>query len=477
MIRIRGRTGGRRDQLDRLSDQDVRILKHEARWIRGHTCKVLLIEKPPRRPLPTVQQLRASISARLDAAPRMRQRLAYTPLHVANPVWVDDVEFDIERHVTAVPIERPLGRDDIKKVVADLMTQRLDHRHPLWQLNVVDRLDDGSMALIWRIHHSMGDGITCIRLGSAVLWSESLDPTTPPALPWLPRPVPSGMSLFVSGLANRARAHTHRGKPQARGLGPHSQDEGPQPHNGGLFQGLRSLRGSAAIVGRELGRTAELTDFAKGPGPARAIAFATAPLAESKLAGKAIDRAITLNDVVLALVAGGVREWLCHRHGPTEGIRAKVPVSLHRADEGARVANRDSYFFVDLPIAEPDPVKRLRAINRETRERKLDHDAETLYRLGAHPFVAHWAMSPHVFTFNVSNVPGPQHDIYVLGSRVREMYSVAEIAPRHALRMAVVSAAGSLFFGLCADREVVHDLHLIADGIKRSADQLLAVAG
>jgi hypothetical protein len=152
-------------------------------------------------------------------------------------------------------------------------------------------------------------------------------------------------------------------------------------------------------------------------------------------------------------------------------------VSLHRADEAGGIANRDSYFFVDLPVAEPDPAERLRAINRETRERKLSHDAETLYRLGAHPFFARWAMSPHVFTFNVSNVPGPGHDVYVLGCRIREMYSLAEIAVHHALRLAVVSAAGSLSFGLCADRDLVQGLDVLAEGIERSADELLSVAG
>lgn len=454
-IGIGGRAG-RREPLDRLSAQDVRVLKREAHWIRGHTCKVLLLEKPSHGALPTIGQLRAGIVARLDAAPRLRQRLAHIPLHAANPVWVDDAEFDIERHVTVIPSEVPIARDRIESVVGGLMMDRLDHRHPLWQLNVIERLDDGSMALIWRVHHCMADGTTCIRLGSAVLWSDSPDPTTSPASQWLPRPVPSGMSLLVRGLTDRA---------QVRRRKDHSSPS------------LRSLRASAAVVERELEPAAAVTGLFAAPGSARQVSFAAAPLADCKRAGKAIDGTITLNDVVLSLVAGGVRTWLRHRHGPTEGIRAKVPVSLHRADEEDRAANRDSYFFVDLPVAEPDPVKRLRAINTETRERKLNHDAETLYRLGAHPFVARWAMNPRVFTFNVSNVPGPAHEVYVLGSRVREMYSLAEIAPRHALRVAVVSAAGSLFFGLCGDRDVVDDLHVLAEGIEGSADELLAVAG
>lgn len=446
----------RPEPLDRLSDQDVRILKREGRSIRGHTCKVLVVEQSPQGGLPTIEQLRASIASRLDAAPRMRQRLAYAPLHVANPVWVDDAGFDLERHVTAVPTVGALSRDGLQSVLETLMAQRLDHRRPLWQLNVVERLEDGSMALIWRIHHSMADGTTCVRLGSEVLWSDSLEIAPPPELRWSPHPAPGRMSLFVSGLADRTRTRPHRGR---------------------SIPSLHSLRASAAIVGRELEPSAAVTSLATRAGAARKAAFAAAPLADCKRAGKAIDAAITLNDVVLSLVAGGVRQWLRHRHGPTDGIRAKVPVSLHRTDEASAPANRDSYFFVELPVAEPDPVTRLRAINRETDERKLNHDAETLYRLGAHPFVAHWAMSPHVFTFNVSNVRGPAGDVYVLGCRVRELYSLAEIAPRHALRVAVISAAGSLFFGLCADREVVDDVHVLAEGIERSADELLAVAG
>jgi hypothetical protein len=116
------------------------------------------------------------------------------------------------------------------------------------------------------------------------------------------------------------------------------------------------------------------------------------------------------------------------------------------------------------------------AINRETRERKLDHDAETLYHLGAHPLLAHWSMSPHVFTFNVSNVPGPKDDVSLLGSRVTAQYSLAEVAQHHALRVAVMSAAGSLFFGLCADRDAVPDLDVLAEGIHAAADELLQAA-
>ena len=154
-----------------------------------------------------------------------------------------------------------------------------------------------------------------------------------------------------------------------------------------------------------------------------------------------------------------------------------MPVSLHHHDaEGDAPGNRDSYFFVDLPVAEPDPVRRLLAINRETADRKRHHDAETMYHLGLHRSVARWALSPHVFTFNVSNVPGPREPVFVRGARVRALYSLAEVAQHHALRVSVISASGTMFFALCADRDAVEDLDTIARGLDSSVEELLARA-
>lgn len=442
--------------LDRLGTEDAQILKLEGGAVRGHTCKVLVLERFGGRPFPTVEALREHVNARLDAAPRLRQRLVGTPLRVANPVWLDDPGFDIARHVTRVETGGPVSRGGLEQIVARLMTDRLDRSHPLWHLNVVEPLEDDLMALIWRIHHCLADGATCVRLGSAVLWSEDPDQVSSPSSNWRPDAGPGPVGLFAVGLldrAHRARRHQRRSR-----------------------QRLPSFLTSQTVIKRELARSAALTPLAHGVGSARNVAFALAPLGGCKRAGKAIDETVTLNDVVLAIVAGGMRAWLEQGLGPVDGIRAKVPVSLHRGVEDDSFGNRDSYFFVDLPVAQADPAKRVLAINRETRERKLGHDAETLYRLGLHPFITQWAMSPRVFTFNVSNVRGPTNDVYVCGARIRELYSLAEIAQRHALRVAVISAAGTLFFGLCADRDAIKDLHVLADGLRRSTDELLRLA-
>jgi diacylglycerol O-acyltransferase len=236
---------------------------------------------------------------------------------------------------------------------------------------------------------------------------------------------------------------------------------------GAAFRNLPALPG---VLRRELRRDATLTTLAAPAGVRREVAFASLPFAELRAAGKAIDERVTVNDVVLATLAGALREWLPGPLPAGDRIRVKVPVSLHGA--GDDQANHDSYFFTELPVHEPDPVARVLAVSRDTRERKLHHDAEALYHLGLHPAFAHAAMSPHVFTFNVSNVPGPRGPVTMLGATITQLYSLAEIADQHALRVAVISLSGRLFFGLNGDADSVGDLPALAAGIERAAAEL-----
>jgi diacylglycerol O-acyltransferase len=450
--------------LDRLSAEDVRILDLEAGNIRGHVCKVVVLRSGEGRALPTLAELRAHVGARLDAAPRLRRRLVRSAATAGSSLWIDDEAFDVARHVRAVEEPGPVGPERLRELVAGLMAQRLDRDHPLWRIDVVEAMTDGSMALVWRIHHCLADGTTMMRLAGELLWSSTPDAAPVAASAWRPAPAVGGITLFAqctaAGLgpaARRARAlgAEARGLVRTRGLGRESRT---------------ALRGVLA-------RTASPTPLDHGAGPARRIAFASAPFAACHSAAKAIDPAVTVNDVVLAAVAGGMRTWLEHRGLPEQGIRAKVPVSLHASGGHDDAANRDSYFFVDLPVGEAGFAERVLAVNRETLERKRRHDAEALYAATLRHSVAHRAMSPRVFTLNVSNVPGPREDVYVLGARVGELYSVAEIAQHHALRVAVISAAGMLFFGLCADRDAVNDVEVVADGIGDSLRDLVAPAG
>ena len=456
-----------RRRVDRLTDQDAQILKLESGNVRGHTCKLVILEPPEGEPAPSVAELREQIAARLDRAPRFRRRLSPTPLGIANPIWIDDEAFDIAKHVRAVPSSGAVDRERLSEIVAGLMSERLDRGRPLWRLDVVEQLEDGSTALIWRIHHCMADGVTCVKCASALLWDDEPQAAAPEPAAWQPERGYKWPRLLALGVGDRVQRAGRRAAKAARtALTPQRWRE----RAGALNRERSTLR-------RELARKAAVSPLDRRIGPRRRVAFASVPLAELKRVGKAHGEAITINDVVLTVVAGGVRAWLDRHHEPEGGIRVQVPVSLHHHDaEGDRFGNRDSYFFVDLPVAEPDPVRRLLAINRETADRKQHHDAETLYHLGLHRSVARWALSPHVFTFNVSNVPGPREAVFVRGARVRAVYSLAEVAQHHALRVSVISASGTMFFAMCADRDAVEDLDTIARGLDSSVEELRARA-
>ena len=231
---------------------------------------------------------------------------------------------------------------------------------------------------------------------------------------------------------------------------------------------------------RELGRHAIPSPLDRRVGPRREVAFVDAPLEELRRIGHAAPERATVNDVALSLVSAGLRAWLDELGAPAEGLRAKVPVSLHQPGEPA-TANRDSFMVVDLPLEQDDPIERLVAVTRETRERKRRHDAETLHAFfgdlshlsgSLERHAQHWAMSPRVFTLNISNVPGPSGPQSVLGAPLLELHSLAEVAHRHALRVAIVSAAGRISFGLCADPDAIDGLALVADGIERELEAL-----
>jgi diacylglycerol O-acyltransferase / wax synthase len=411
-----------------LTDEDRAILELEDAAVAGHTCKVVLLGAPA----PDVAALRESVAARMDAAPALRWRLS-GPADA--PAWVEDEDFDIEAHVVAAqPARDPV---ELRQRVAQLFEERLDRARPLWRMDVV-ALEEGAAggsgaAVVWRIHHALADGTTAMRFADAVLW----DPAEAQAPPHAPHP--------HAGAAHSARH--------------------------GRF---------AAFLRHEVALGSNRSPFDGDICAERVVAFAAAPLGGLHDAAKQLAGA-TVNDAVLATVAGSLREWIRHHHGHLCGVRVKVPVSLHHAgdDEG----NRDSYFTLELPLGEPDPVARLDAIRTATSARKSDHDAETLDRLmhelaGASPrleaLCRQLERNPRTFALNVSNVPGPRAPVRVLGAPVEAAYSLAEIGRRHALRIAVVSVCDQLQFGLCADPTIVHDVELLARGVEAEAQSLLA---
>jgi WS/DGAT/MGAT family acyltransferase len=401
----------------------------------------------------------------LHRVPRCQQRLAPTPLGLAPPLWVDDIGFDVTRHVERLTPRHELDDWALRAAVARLMEGRLDRRHPLWSLHLAS-LTGGRTALLWREHHCMADGMSGLRLLDALLWDSDPDPGAADPTPHVPTPSYTERELLRWGVAARLRTSTRGGvRPDWR-------------------QAPRQVSRLMAVIRRELLPGSDLSPLAVRIGARRTVGWLSGPVAELHDAGKAVGPHITVNDVVLAVVAGGIRSWLSARQAGTEHLRAKVPVSLHRPDERPdQLSNRDSFMFVSLPVEEPDVGSRLIAISRETGERKEGRDAnevdaliQGLQHLPLGDRAVDLTMSPHVFALNVSNVPGPPGPLYVMGGRVASVDGLAEVAQGHALRVAARSSLGLLSFGLCADSSAVPDLDLIIQGMRRSIDDLLVLA-
>ena len=432
-----------------LSREDLSILELESETVAGHTCKVIVLDSP----LDT-GALRASIARRLDRAPQLSTRLG----EIDGALWwVPDPQVDVTAHVVEAPTAGAVDEAGFRATVATIFAQHLDRSRPLWRIDVIPRLADGGSALIWRIHHALADGMTAMRMAGAVLWDE--EPAARPRTPG------SRSRTRVPRAAQPARHHRLAALLAAA-------REAPQPWLRSPFDGH--------VDGR------------------RAVAFTAARLDELHRVAAASDGA-TVNDAVLTVVAGGLRRWIEAHHGRLGAIRVKVPVSLHSlppsrppagagpasgspapGDDGAQPGNRDSFFCLDLPLGSADPLERLATIRRATLIRKQEHDAQhldaVLKGLARTPrlsrFAEHVLAHPRSFALNVSNVPGPRRAVQVLGIPVRALYSLAEIGQHHALRVAVVSLAGTLNVGLVADPTLLTDVDLLAADMQAEAAAL-----
>jgi diacylglycerol O-acyltransferase / wax synthase len=406
-----------------LGPEDRAILALESPTVVGHTCKVLRLG----RDAPSVERLRERVAQRIALAPALTRRLTPT---AESPGWESDLEFDPRRHILPAPVDEALDRAGLLALVARLFEQRLRRDRPLWRMDVA-RLADGDSAIVWRIHHALADGATSVRYASALLWDDA------PELRASPHEI----------------AQTH------------ASDE------------ARRVGHLAGFLAREFARGH--SPFDGTIGTRREIGFSAVSLGELRTASKAIAEA-TVNDAVLSVLAGALRRWLHDHHGHLGTVRVRVPVSLHH--EGEQAANRDSYFSLALPLNEPDALARLRAVHRETTARKAARDAEHMDALmhelsGVSPrlqrFCTRVQQSPREFALCVSNVSGPRSPVRVLGTPVRAIHSIAEIGERHALRISVISLAGSLYFGFCADPDLIDGVQEMADSVPAEARELI----
>lgn len=418
-----------------LSEDDERILGLESDSITGHTLKLMILE-PGGEPV-NLEQLRKGVADRLAYLPRATEQVVQG---TDGPRWLRDDAFDVDAHVRRRASTVPVTPDGLWRTVGDLMSEHLDRQRPLWRFDVIGPLTDGREAIAARIHHAMADGIAGVRFLDAVLFDPREDP-----------PAQSGA----------AGVHTT--------VAPSF---------------LTEVRRLPEALLRELARPSGRSPLDRPVGVARELAFTTLPMAELRRIGASRPNHATLNDVLLATVAGGLRGWLS-TGGGLRRLRAQVPVSLHHRDEGtADLGNRDSFINVDLPLAESDPVVRLDLIRAQTAKRKQLDDAEELFdlfhALGRIPRVGatlqRLAGSAREFGVAISNVPGPAESVNVAGRRVLQLFSSSEPAAHHALRISAISCSGDIGIGLCTDPRALPDVAGLADCIEGSYAELRAAA-
>ena len=431
---------------ERLSVDDAQILRLESPVIKGHTGKVLILAPDSAGNPLSVPQLRDRVSERMVPFPRLSQRVMEPRLRLGRPAWVEADDVDLDWHVAEPGHADPLSDEELRAAIGELLSERLDHTRPLWRLDVLP-LTGGRAAIVGRIHHAMADGVSSIKLAAGLLWDLVVETPNPPA---------------VAPSAESAKA----AQPAAR------------PAAGAAEE--RILVRLPSALWREL-RPGRDTTLDQHIGPAREVAWSTFPLQRLKRIGHSAPEGATVNDVVLAVVAGALRRWLPQAGGVAQDLRVQCPVCLHaREEEKGELGNRDSFMNVDLPIAEPDPQERLRLINAETRQRKFDHDADALYAFfhalsrfrPLYKGVTRLTAGPREFALSVSNVPGPRERAVILGHAVEQFCSFAEPADRHALRISVVSLEGELAFGLCSDPEAISKLDGLRGALGDSISEL-----
>jgi WS/DGAT/MGAT family acyltransferase len=432
---------------------------------------------------PSPEQLCGHLADRLGQLPRYSQRLSEP--HTGGlswPEWQPDPAFDLARQVSRAALPEPGGRTELQDWASAFFSQRLDRLRPLWEMVIVEGLEDGRWALATKTHHCMVDGVGSVDVGNLILDTE-------------PEP-------------ERARSRRGAGGPRMSGAKPGSVDEHEDTRGGptdplgrivrawsGLLpvdaiasaaqagahgvmhprEALRTATSALEMVAREEIRAAPHTSLNDPIGTQRRFEVVRVPLAainaiRAELGG-------TVNDVVLAVVASGLKELLESRGEmpPEQGVRAMVPMNVRSASEKLALGNKISSLFIDLPVSEPDPVRRYRETAARSAALKSDgHSAEgttaVLDIAGLAPPVIHSTIAQalyatRLFNVTITNVPGPEQPLYAFGCRMLEIQPLVPLAAAHAVGVAILSYDGDAFFGVIADRDGVPDLEVMVKAI------------
>jgi diacylglycerol O-acyltransferase len=473
---------------DRLSPLDVSFLYLEERTTPMHVGSVMIFQ-PGDAGLDYPRLLR-HVEARIALVPRYRQRVRFVPGRLANPVWVDDERFDLSYHVRLQALPAPGSQEQLEELVGRVQARRVDRSRPLWEVDVVEGLEGGRFAVVTKVHQALVDGVHAVDLGQVVL-DDGPDRREPPMHTWRPSREPSFAELVAAAVADTLR------RPQQV-----LSDTARASIGDVLTVGARAAEafGGLAVAARSATRTQPRSPLNVDISGHRRFAVLATDLEDyrkirafhARSRGSEPAPATTVNDVVLAVLAGALRVWLLARGasvGPGAAVRALVPMSVRAetpSDAGA-IGSRVASLLVDLPTGEPSPIMRLHQVAYQTRVHREAGQAltapaiagiagfapPTLHSLGAR--VAS-GLSRRLFNLVVTNVPGPQHPLYLDGSRMLASYPVVPLARGQALAIGLTSYDGGVHYGLNGDREAMPDLDDLRRCIVESLAELVEAA-
>ena len=446
---------------DRLTAVDASFLAQEKHASHMHVGALVLFDGPP----PARDEFCAHLGARLRRVPRYRQKLAFPRLEAGRPFWVDDPSFNLDYHVRHTALPKPGSDDQLRELAGRIFSQRLDRSKPLWEIWIVHGLEGGRFALISKTHHALVDGVSGVDIATVLFDLSPVPEELEADDGWTPSPEPSDVELVADGVVGLARTPFDLAG-RAIGALQHPVDT------------LERLREAAEGVGEVV--WAGLNPAPDVPlnvpiGPHRRVRWVQSRLADFKEVKNGLGG--TVNDAVLAVVAGALRRWLQDRGVRTEGVelRALVPVSIRAEDERGALGNRIAVMRGPLPVYIDDPVERLRVVREgmgDLKESKQALGAEVISGLTgfAPPTLLAQAsrlnFSTRLFNLIVTNVPGPQFPLYLLGREMEEIVPIAFLPEDHALAVAIMSYNGKVDFGLLADYDAMPDLDAFASHLE-----------
>lgn len=450
---------------ERLSGLDTSFLHLERSGAHMHVASTSIFEGSA----PTHAEFRDHIASRLHLVPRFRQKLRFVPLGQSRPVWVDDPHLNLDYHVRQTALPAPGSDEQLRNLAARIFSQQLDRSKPLWELWLVEGLAGDRFAIIGKSHHALVDGVSGVDI-TTVLFDLDPEPAGTPdkAPPWLARPEPTDFQLLSEALKERATS------PKEIYRGFRAALRGPR-------QVLRGVGATSKMIGA--GMAAPHSVFNVEIGPHRRFQMTQTDLAELKRVKDA--HGGTVNDVILSIVAGGIGRYLRARGHDTDGLelRAMVPVSVRAPEEHGALGNRVSAMMAPLPVWCEDPVERLRLMTGEMGDLKSSGQAvgaEILTKLtdfAPGTIVSQAArLQPAQRFFNlvVTNVPGPQFPLYVLGRKMESIFPMVPLARRQALCVGIMSYNGQVNFGLIGDYDAMADLDSFALDLEAATQEVIA---